>query len=195
VKSNLVTQSQRGEAFIAKNQSSVLTMIVREQQRAAFIAKGVRVAVTKPAGYCVHIASERGAAVILAGQRGPQGIGIPGPAGGSAVQRAAGETLSALRAVYELDDQVFTLDYRDTDHINLLLGVTLSAGDIGQLLNVQRSGAIDDASWSWTPGPVWLGANGALTQVSPVDGYDVLIGSANSATRITLNLQDPIELE
>jgi len=195
VKSSLVTQSQRGEAFVAKTSGAVVTLLIREQQRATFIAKGLRVAIAKPAGYCVHITSERGAAVILAGQRGPQGVGIPGPAGGSAVQRTFGETLSALRAVYELDNQVFALDYRDDEHIDLLLGITLTAGALGQVGNVQRSGAIDDAGWSWTPGPVWLGANGALTQVSPVDGYDVLIGSANSATRITLNLQDPINLE
>lgn len=195
MKSSLVTQSQRGEAFVAKNQSAVLTMIIREQQRAAFIAKGVRVAVTRPFGYCVHIASERGAAVILAGQRGAPGIGIPGPDGGSTVQRTAGETLSALRVVYELAGEALALDYRDADHVNLLLGITLTAGGIGQLLNVQCRGTLDDASWSWVPGRVWLGAYGSLTQIPPVSGYDVLIGSATSATRINLNLQDPIELE
>lgn len=143
----------------------------------------------------MHVSNDRTAAVILAGQRGPQGVGIPGPAGGSAVQRTFGETLSALVAVYELNDQVFALDYRDEENIDLLLGITLTAGALGALGNIQRSGVIDDFGWSWTPGVVWLGANGALTQISPVDGYDVLIGYANSATRITLNLQDPIELE
>jgi len=100
-----------------------------------------------------------------------------------------------LLAVYELDGQVFALDYRDAGHINLLLGITLTAGGSGQLLNVQRSGIIDDSGWSWTLGRVWLGADGSLTQIAPADGYDLLIGSVTSATRITLNLQDPIELE
>lgn len=195
MKSSLVIQSRRGETFIARNQGVIVTMIVRDQQRAAFIAKGLRVEISKPSSACVHISREKGAAVILAGQRGPQGIGIPGPAGGSAVQRLAGETLSALRAVYELNGEVFTLDYRDASHISLLLGITLTAGSSGQLLNIQRSGAIDDSGWSWSPGPVWLGVDGALTQISPVDGYDLLIGSATAATRITLNLQDPIALE
>lgn len=195
MKSALVIQPRRGEAFIAKNQGVVVTMIVRDQQQAAFIAKGLRVAISKPPGYCVHVSRDNGAAVILAGQRGAPGIGIPGPAGGSTVQRTAGETLSALLAVYELGGQVFMLDYRDAGHINLLLGITLTAGGSGQLLNVQRSGIIDDSGWSWTPGRIWLGADGSLTQIAPANGYDLLIGSATSATRITINLQDPIELE
>ena len=130
------------------------------------------------------------------GEQGPPGLqGIPGPSGGSAMQRTAGQPLSALRAVYELDGQVFYLDYRDTDHIDLLLGITLTAAELAAPVNIQRSGALDDSGWSWAPGPVWLGADGALTQTPPAAGYDVLIGAAVSATRITLNLTDPIELE
>lgn len=130
------------------------------------------------------------------GEQGPAGRpGEPGPAGGAAVQRLAGETLSALRAVYELDGQVFALDYRDTEHIDLLLGVTLSAAQGGEPLNIQRLGAIDDDNWNWQPGRVWLGADGALTQAPPTDGFDVLIGTAVASGRLLLNLQDPLELE
>lgn len=170
-------------------------LVIQSHRKEAFIAKGGWIAVSEPSAPCVHISRDRSAAVILAGQRGPQGVGIPGPAGGSAVQRAFGETLSALVVVYELNGQVFALDYRDPENIDLMLGVTINAGVLGSLGNIQRSGVIDDSGWSWTSGAIWLGADGALTQVSPIDGYDVLIGSANSATRITLNLQDPIELE
>ena len=130
------------------------------------------------------------------GEQGPPGRpGEPGPAGGAAVQRLSGETLSALRAVYELDGEVYALDYRDAAHIDLLLGITLTAADQGQPVNVQRSGVLDDAGWAWTPGRVWLGADGRLTQTPPTDGFDVLIGAATSATRITLNLTETIELE
>jgi TRAP-type uncharacterized transport system substrate-binding protein len=136
------------------------------------------------------------AIVVAAGTQGPAGRqGAPGPAGGSAFQRLAGETLSALRVVYELAGQVFALDAGDAEHIDLLLGVTLTAADTGADINVQRSGVLDDAGWSWQPGRVWLGASGALTQTPPADGFAVLIGSAVSATRITLNIQDAIQLE
>lgn len=133
--------------------------------------------------------------IVTSGEQGPPGIGIPGPAGGSALQRTAGETISALRAVYELDRQVFLLDQADAAHIDFLLGITLNAADISTPVNVQRSGVLDDASWRWLPGRVWLGADGLLTQTPPTSGFDLAIGTAVSPTRITLNLQDPIELE
>lgn len=131
--------------------------------------------------------------LVELGSQGPPGP--PGPDGGSALQRPAGETLSALRVVYELAGAVFALDYRDGEHIDLVVGVTLTAASEGGSVNIQRSGTLDDGSWSWQPGPVWLGAAGALTQSPPAEGFDVLIGSAVSATRITLNIQDPIDLE
>lgn len=133
---------------------------------------------------------------VTVGEQGPAGRqGIPGPAGGSAFERIAGQIISALRAVYELEGQVFILDYHDADHVDLLLGITLTAAQASEPINVQRSGVLEDAGWSWTAGPVWLGVDGALTQAPPADGFDVLIGSAVSATRLILNIQDPIDLE
>lgn len=146
--------------------------------------------------YAVTVEPAPDVLVVTVGEQGPPGLpGEPGPAGGSAFQRTAGETLSALRAVYELDGVVRYLDSQDAEHIDLLLGISLTAADIDQPLNVQRSGVIEDGGWTWKLGRVWLGIAGALTQTPPVDGFDVLIGAAVSATRITLNIQDPIFLE
>lgn len=134
--------------------------------------------------------------IVELGQQGPPGTqGPPGPAGGASVQRTAGVNLSALLAVYELDGLVHPLGADDAVHIDLLLGITLTAAQAGELVNVQRLGAIEDSGWHWVPGRVYLGANGALTQAPPTSGFDVLIGSATSPTRIALNLQDPISLE
>lgn len=136
------------------------------------------------------------AQVVTVGEQGPPGrAGIPGPAGGSAFQRIAGQVLSALRIVYEQDGLVYLMSPADADHIDQLLGITLNAAGAGDELNVQRTGELNDASWSWAPGRIWLGAAGSLTQTPPASGFDVLIGAAVSATRIILNIQDPIELE
>ncbi len=130
--------------------------------------------------------------LIARGPAGPQGA--PGPSGGNAVQRVAGEVLSALRVVYELDGEVFYLDPADAAHVDQVLGVTLTSALLGQPINVQSAGTLDDATWAFTPGPVWLGAAGSLTQLPPAGGFDVLIGAAVSATRINLNIQEPIDL-
>jgi hypothetical protein len=134
--------------------------------------------------------------IVELGQQGPPGRpGEPGPAGGASVQRTAGTNLSALLAVYELNGVVRALSADDAAHIDLLLGITLTAAQAGELVNVQRLGAIEDSGWHWVPGRVYLGAAGALTQAPPTSGFDLLIGSATSSTRIALNLQDPISLE
>ncbi|MTZ15226.1 hypothetical protein GNE00_15860 [Pseudomonas sp. JL972] len=145
------------------------------------------------AEYAVALEPDEETGVVTAGEQGPPGP--PGPSGGSAIQRTAGETISALRVVYELAGAIHPLDYRDAANIDLLLGIALTAAPAGGAVNVQRSGVLDDNSWNWLPGRIYLGANGSLTQTPPADGFCVLIGAATSATRITLNLQDPIELE
>lgn len=134
-------------------------------------------------------------AVVAVGVQGVPGVqGIPGPAGGSALQRLAGPVLSALQAVWE-DTQgcVWPLSCTDLDNIFSLLGITLTAAQAGQPVNVQRSGVLDDAAWCWVPGQrVYLGLAGQLTQMPIEDGAHVLVGTAVSATRLNLFLQDPV---
>lgn len=140
--------------------------------------------------------SRRAPAVVVGtGGQGPGGPpGEPGPAGGSSVQRTAGETISALRLVYELNDQVFYLDAADGEHVDLVCGVTLTSATTGQPINVQSSGPMDDSAWSWAPGPVWLGADGLLTQAPPEAGYLLYVGRAVSSTRLIINIDQPVEL-
>ncbi|HCP54604.1 MAG TPA: hypothetical protein DIU04_07565 [Pseudomonas sp.] len=146
--------------------------------------------------YAVTVGSDPEPVVVTVGEQGPPGKpDAPGPAGGSSLQRQAGETLSALLVVYEQDGQVFRLDYRDGAHIDQVLGITLSAAVSGSELNIQRSGALDDSGWNWALGRVWLGANGSLTQTPATEGNDVLIDTAVAPTRLILNIQDPIRLE
>lgn len=134
--------------------------------------------------------------ILAVAEQGPPGRpGEPGPAGGASVQRMAGTNLSALLAVYELNGVVRALSADDALHIDLLLGITLTAAQAGELVNVQRLGTIEDLGWNWGAGRIYLGSNGSLTQTPPTSGFDLLIGSATSPTRVALNLQDPISLE
>lgn len=108
--------------------------------------------------------------------------------------RIAGESLSALLAVYELNGKVFKLDFRDGVHITLFSGLTKTAADTDGRIELLNGGVIDDDSFNWVVGRVYIGINGRLTQVPPNDGYLLCVGSAVSKTRLNLNFQDPINL-
>lgn len=202
-----VALSSRNHVHVAVRRDAALAVATREEPIALAGGEGVEqalsVADVEPRALALQPREQFGMAFqgqrlftavgAVAGRRGP--IGEPGPAGGSTLQRAAGELISALRVLYELDGSVYLLDYRDAANIDLILGISLTAAGAGETLNVQRSGVIEDSGWSWAPGRVWLGADGALTQTPPTDGYDVLIGAAVASGRLLLNLQDPLELE
>lgn len=110
------------------------------------------------------------------------------------IPKTAGETLSALVCVYERDGVVKKLDYRDSENIHYLLGITVTAAASGSTVMVQRIGQISDDWWSLTVGRIYLGVNGAISNTAPTTGYDVLLGMATTPKSITLNIQDPIEL-
>lgn len=135
--------------------------------------------------------------IVSAGAQGPRGAQGPiGPAGGSAFERASAGPLSALRVVWEdADGVVRLLDYRDADHLDLLSGMTITAAsEGGQQVTIQRTGPLGAAGLGLVPGRVWLGADGALTQTPPDDGYDVLIGYATASGRLYIDIQDHIHL-
>lgn len=139
---------------------------------------------------------ERGAVIVTAGAQGPSGTqGQIGPAGGSAFERTAGEPLSALKAVWEDEHgTVYALGYADDEHIDLLAGLTITAANAGAPITIQRSGPLDATGLNLTPGRVWLGVDGALTQSPPVTGFDVLIGYATAEKRLYIDFSDNILL-
>lgn len=119
----------------------------------------------------------------------------PLPTGGSGVVRTAGETLSALKAVYELNGEVFALDPGTADApVDLFLGITVSSALAGAEVVIQRDGTLDDASWSWSTGVVYVGAAGALTQVAPTAGWELVVGASPSPQRINLDFDEPVLL-
>ncbi len=133
--------------------------------------------------------------LIAPGEQGPPGP--PGPAGGGGdeyVTRTAGETISANRVLYDRAGLVYPLGQADAENIYAILGLSVSAGQTGAQISVQRSGTVTDSGWSWAYGRVYLGANGQLTQTPPSSGFSVLIGFAATATSINLSINDPIEV-
>lgn len=118
----------------------------------------------------------------------------PLPTGGESVVRTAGETISALKAVYELGGLVYALDSQDVLHAPLYIGLALSAATAGNDIVIQRAGTIDDSGWSWPGGEVFVGLAGALTAVPPVSGFKLIVGNSPSPQRINLTFDTPVYL-
>lgn len=82
----------------------------------------------------------------------------------------------------------------DVTQAGSVLGVSLTAADEGGSLNVRIIGEIEEPSWSWAPGPVFLGLAGSLVQTPPSSGFIQQIGTAKSATILVVSLSTPIVL-
>ena len=85
-------------------------------------------------------------------------------------------------------------DSDDLDTALAAVGITLGAAETGANVRIATSGTVDEPSWSFVPGPVFLGRAGALTQVPPSTGCELRIGTARDATRLVIAIQEPIAL-
>lgn len=117
-------------------------------------------------------------------------------AGGSTIKVfPAGENLGAQRLVVLRDGELFYADTTDTSDLGLVIGMTTAASTIGQDTQVQFLGDMTELSWSWTVGsPVYFDASGVPTQTQPTSGFSQIIGFASSATKIYIQLREPIAL-
>ena len=120
------------------------------------------------------------------GVQGPQGI--PGIAGGSLIQCVAGESISGHRAIRLNNGFAFYCNSMALDNAGTAIGISTQATLTGGTFNVQTLGIIDEGSWNWIPGPVFVGNNGLLTQI-PTGVFTQQIGVATTATEININPQ------
>lgn len=109
------------------------------------------------------------------------------------LQRAANQALSGQKAVRELSNG--KIDYASAAIVadaGAVLGLTQVAVAAGGTARVQTCGELVDPSWSWTPGPVYLGLAGGLTQTPPAAAFIQRIGWATAADRLVIKLDPPI---
>jgi hypothetical protein len=104
----------------------------------------------------------------------------------------AGATLSGHRAVVSDNGQAVYADNLTPAHDGRLTGITLGAALAGDSVTVQALGLLTESSWNWTPGPLWLGESGLITQTRPVAGMQWRLGTALSATTILWKPESPI---
>jgi len=139
--------------------------------------------------------------LLSEGFQGPPGIqgvqGEQGAPGGTLLQRIAATNLSGHRAV--LMNAQGKVDYASNDditHANRLVGITTGAVVTDAEALIQIFGEVTEPSWNWnTALPVYLGANGNLTQTPPAAPsahFSIVVGFPISNTSLFVNIREPI---
>lgn len=121
-------------------------------------------------------------------------VNINGGTAGSFLSMTAGAAVSALRVVRAngAGEAVYADHATGYDGV---VGITTTAVSMGALVTIQYGEALSDGSWAWTPGqPIFLGVNGVLTATAPSSGAVVRVGRAVSATKIIVEIEQPIVL-
>jgi hypothetical protein len=139
--------------------------------------------------------SDGAVAVPVPGPAGPPGSGEGGAA--VVVTGTAGTALSGHRAVVRNTSGAWVYaDNQTAGHIGLPIGITTGAAASGDPVSVVMVGELTEPSWSWTPGPIFLGAAGALTQSVPTSPalFVAQIAAATSGTTVFVDRSPSIAI-
>lgn len=141
------------------------------------------------------VAIERQVAnLVSVGIPGPQGQrGEIGPASSDVIEKIASVALGGHRVV--IADGSTGVNYADSSniaHLDFVLGITTGAASAGAPVNVQVGNEMTEPSWNWTPGAVWLGLNGLMTQTPPTTGFVCRVGTALTASKLLIEIGEPI---
>lgn len=87
--------------------------------------------------------------------------------------------------------------YATNDNISQVgkpMGLAFNSALAGDTVIVVTAGEVDEPTWNWQPGEVYLGINGMLTQTPPTSGILQVVGVALTPTRLSVGIQLPILL-
>ena len=107
----------------------------------------------------------------------------------------AANTLSGHRVVKYSGSRVAYADPATIGDAELVVGITTQAAQGGDAVVVRYAEEMVEPTWTWSPGPVFCGPQGQLTQVPPLSGAWLRqIGVAITATRLLVQLRSPTYL-
>lgn len=127
--------------------------------------------------------------LISAGQRGE-----PGPAGVASLTATAATPLAGHKVVALTKDGFMHASADNINHILAVVGLTESSFSQGSAATAKSSGNISLVGWNWSPGPVLLGLDGALTQTIPPTAEFVQAVGFGDGDTITINILQPYEV-
>jgi hypothetical protein len=92
--------------------------------------------------------------------------------------------------------EVYYADNTIPAHKKKLLGIALQSVSAGSLCQIAVNGdEITEQSWNWDVDiPIFLGANGILTQTSPTSGFSAIVANPLTATSLRVGIVNPITL-
>lgn len=108
------------------------------------------------------------------------------------LERTAGETISALKAVYLINPTTAMLANNTDDIQGTVIGITLNAANIGDTIKILSFGILDDPFFAYTINePVFLGLNGNLITTQPSDGVLTEIGFGLGSGSFYVKINSP----
>lgn len=102
----------------------------------------------------------------------------------------------AFRVVYiATDGTIRSASCYNLSHMCRIVGMTIEDIPEGQTGLVYRIGAVENPNWSLSPGDVYfLGDGGEITRTKPTSGFVLVVGVAESATRLAISIGIPVKL-
>lgn len=135
--------------------------------------------------------------VVAVAEQGPRGIqGIQGPAGGTTTVTVGATPLSGHSAVaVDAAGLLIQADRTNPAHRGAVLGLLANAYSPGDQAVVQTAFTLEHSGWTWSPGPVFVGTAGQLTQTLPVGAvFSQVVAHALSPTLVLVDVQPPITI-
>lgn len=135
--------------------------------------------------------------VVAVAEQGPRGIqGIQGPAGGTTTVTVGATPLSGHSAVaVDAAGLLIQADCTNPAHRGAVLGLLAKAYSPGDQAVVQTAFTLEHSGWTWSPGPVFVGTAGQLTQTLPVGAvFSQVVAHALSPTLVLVDVQPPITI-
>ena len=152
--------------------------------------------VTAPATQTTVVVAEKPLHVVVTrGIPGPPGKqGIPGPAGGTTTVTVGATPLSGHSAVaVDAGGMLIKADCTNPAHQGAVLGLLANAYSPGDQAVVQTAFTLEHSGWTWSPGPVFVGTAGQLTQALPIGAvFSQVVAHALSPTLVLVDVQPPI---
>lgn len=135
--------------------------------------------------------------IVAVAEQGPRGIqGIQGPAGGTTTVTVGATPLSGHSVVAaDAAGLLIKADCTNPAHRGAVLGLLANAYSPGDQAVVQTDLTLEHSGWTWTPGPVFVGTAGQLTQTLPVGAvFSQVVAHALSPTLVLVDVQPPITI-